>query len=157
MSYHGPDSLKIYTVLGGESPGVVSTAPFLGDKQPSPILPIIIKCTSHPEANAAFGLQNLFKRFGHDKAEQQPEDFAREISASRQILDLFAASGPFYAVYKGKGSRAIYVKNYPQDQVHGVVSPKFQRFESIKDALVYMVLRGDKSRMVQLGLYSGKW
>lgn len=77
----------------------------------SPVLPIVIKCTSTAEANAAFGLDRLLYRLGYDKAEKDPQTFAKEITASTQISDIFATAGPFYAVYQGKTQRAIYVRN----------------------------------------------
>ncbi|KAJ6453272.1 hypothetical protein DFH09DRAFT_1117382 [Mycena vulgaris] len=137
---------KVYTVLGGSNPGVFARP------RSSPIMPIIIKCCSTAEANAAFGLQPVFKRLNYEKADEDPEAFARALAGSTQIPDLFATQGPFYAVYHGKTERAIYVRNFKpvQDQIHDNMYAKYHRFETIKDALVYMVLKGDRQRMEKL-------
>ncbi|KAJ7101580.1 hypothetical protein C8R43DRAFT_963962 [Mycena crocata] len=71
---------KVYVVLGGSSPGVFARPPFLSHATSSPIMPIIIKCTSVPEANAAAGLQK--------NAEGNPEAFAVALAQSNQISDL---------------------------------------------------------------------
>ncbi|KAJ7074938.1 hypothetical protein B0H15DRAFT_806525 [Mycena belliarum] len=112
-------------------------------------MPIVVKCNSLVEANAALGLQAIFKRLGCEKADQQPEVFARAVASSTQIPDLFATQGPFYAVYNGKTQRAIFVRNRKdyEAQVHGHMYAKHRRFETIKEALVYMILKGDMAKM----------
>jgi hypothetical protein len=75
-------------------------------------MPIVIKCNSTAEANAAYGLQAVFKRLKCDMADEAPEAFSKALFATAQtISDLFATQGPFYAVYNGKSQRAIYVRN----------------------------------------------
>ncbi|KAJ7728392.1 hypothetical protein B0H16DRAFT_1470563, partial [Mycena metata] len=107
----------VYAVLGGDNAGVL--------ERPT------------AEANAAFGLDRLLYRLGYDKAEKDPQTFAKEIAASTQISDIFATAGPFYAVYQGKTQRAIYVRNYTdvEAQVHDFMYPKYRKFDSIKEAL----------------------
>ncbi|KAJ7082615.1 hypothetical protein C8R43DRAFT_1169716 [Mycena crocata] len=140
---------KVYVVLGGSSPGVFARPP---------IMPIIIKCTSVPEANAAAGLQKVFNKLDCQNAEGNPEAFAVALAQSNQISDLFATQGPFYAVYNGKSERAIYVRDFSavEAQVHDHLFAKHHRFESIKDALAYMVLKGNLAKMKELGLYTSK-
>lgn len=133
----------------------------------SPILPIVIKCNTPDEAKRALTLQGVFELLGSEK---DPEAFAAAIARSDQISDLFSA-GPFYPVYEGKDDRAIYRNLFvaypfsyfkrPNDrssdvsnQVHGQFYPKYRKFLSIKDALVYMVLRGNFTKMKVLGLSS---
>lgn len=74
-------------------------------------MPIVVKCNSVAEANAAFGLQNVFKRLNHETADENPQRFAQALAGSNQISDLFATPGPFYAVWGGKTEQAIYVRN----------------------------------------------
>ncbi|KAJ7166365.1 hypothetical protein C8R43DRAFT_192860 [Mycena crocata] len=149
---------KVYVVLGGSSPGVFARPPFLSHATSSPIMPIIIKCTSVPEANAAAGLQKVFNKLDCQNAEGNPEAFAVALAQSNQISDLFATQGPFYAVYNGKSERAIYVRDFSavEAQVHDHLFAKHHRFESIKDALAYMVLKGNLAKMKELGLYTSK-
>ncbi|KAJ7041255.1 hypothetical protein C8F04DRAFT_1177438 [Mycena alexandri] len=146
---------QVYTVLGGSNPGVVSRPPLLSGSRDAPLMPIIIKSTTAAEANTALGLQAIFKRLGLDKVEADPEAFAQSLAASNQISDVFATAGPFYAVYRGKTQRAIYVRKFKdvEEQVHDNQYAVYHRFEFIKDALVYMVLRGNVPRMRLLGLY----
>ncbi|KAJ7615116.1 hypothetical protein DFH06DRAFT_1146169 [Mycena polygramma] len=142
---------KVFAVIGGEKSGVYSAT------SSSPILPIVIKCTSRAEANAACRLDAEFKRLKCESAENQPEIFAKAIAESHRIAELFAVRGPFYAVYWGR-ERGIYVGsiNDVLDQDHPFASPKFGKFESVKDALISMILRGDSNKMEQLGLDSQK-
>jgi hypothetical protein len=74
-------------------------------------MPIIIKCTSKAEANSALDLHKIFKKNNHTQADQQPEVFAKALAESLQISDLFATTGPFYAIYNGKSERVIIVRN----------------------------------------------
>ncbi|KAJ6521410.1 hypothetical protein B0H19DRAFT_1068725 [Mycena capillaripes] len=150
---------NVYTVLGGTNPGVVARPPFLSGHKDAPIMPIVIKSTNAAEATAALDLHKIFQRLDVDKVEEQPDAFARAIAGSGQISDIYATSGPFYAVYRGKTERAIYVRNFKPDveaQVHDNNFAKYHRFESIKEALVYMVLKGNLQRMRDLGLYVAK-
>ncbi|KAJ7688656.1 hypothetical protein B0H16DRAFT_1487329 [Mycena metata] len=71
--------------------------PLLSGAKYCPIIPIIIKATTAAEANAALGLQAIFKRIGLGKVETDPDGFARSLAASNQISDM------------GKTQRAIYV------------------------------------------------
>ncbi|KAJ7627894.1 hypothetical protein B0H17DRAFT_1150811 [Mycena rosella] len=142
---------NLYTVLGGSTPGVFNHSPFLVGGASAPVMPIVIKCTSEPEAKAALGLQPLFKKLGSETANERPEDFATALAESSQISDIFATQGPFYAVYLGKTQRAIYVRTF-KPQVHEFMFAKFRRLESIKEALVYMVLKGNMQKMSAMGL-----
>jgi hypothetical protein len=72
-------------------------------------MPIVIKCRSVEEARTALGIQQIFVHLKHYDVETSPETFAKALSASNQITEQFTASGPFYAVYRGKTHRAIYV------------------------------------------------
>ncbi|KAJ6450340.1 hypothetical protein C8R47DRAFT_1230301 [Mycena vitilis] len=150
------DNNNVYTILGGKSPGVAARAPFLSRAREAPIMPIVIKSTNSAEAQAALGLDPILKRLHVDTVDQQPETVAVAIAHSDQISDVFAPRGPFYAVYNGKTERAIYVRNFTPDvqaQVHDHLYAKHHRFESIKEALVYMVLKGNLQKMQELGLY----
>ncbi|KAJ7256721.1 hypothetical protein C8J57DRAFT_1235585 [Mycena rebaudengoi] len=126
---------SFYTVLGGNTPEVVDSPPFLTRSMTSPIMPIIIKCTSRAEANAALDLHKIFKQNNHTQADHEPEVFARALADSLQISDL-------------NSSISADVEN----QVHGYRWAKFHCFDNIKDAIIYMVLKGDIERMEMLGL-----
>ncbi|KAJ7210622.1 hypothetical protein C8J57DRAFT_1257187 [Mycena rebaudengoi] len=156
LSSHMADSF--YAVLGGDTPEVVGRPPFLARSRTSPIMPIIIKCTSKAEANSALDLHKIFKKNNHTQADQQPEVFAKALAESLQISDLFATTGSFYAIYNGKSERVIIVRNYADvvAQVHGYQFAKFRKFETIKDAIIYMVLKGDLEKMRTLGLLDTK-
>ncbi|KAJ7076805.1 hypothetical protein C8R43DRAFT_966011 [Mycena crocata] len=144
---------KVYTVLGGSNPGVVSHF----RTESHAIMPIIIKCTSAAEANAALGLQPIFKQLNCDKVDENPEAFARAVAGSSQITDLFATNGPFYAVYDGLTERAIYVRNFGdvQLQIQNYQDAKYKAFDTIKHALVYMLLKGNQEQMEKL-TFDGK-
>jgi hypothetical protein len=51
--------------------------------------------------------------------------------------------------------RCLLVCSFPdvQDQVHDHFYAKYHRFESIQEALVYMVLKGNLQRMKELQLF----
>ncbi|KAJ7016999.1 hypothetical protein C8F04DRAFT_1339618 [Mycena alexandri] len=146
---------RVYTVLGGRNPGVLSRPPLLSGAKDAPVMPIIIKSTTTAEANAALGLQPILKNLGLDSVEADPDAFAQSLATSNQISDVFTTAGPFYAVYRGKTQRAIYVRKFKdvEEQIHDNQYAVYHRFEFIKDALVYMVLRGNVPRMRLLGLY----
>ncbi|KAJ6517028.1 hypothetical protein DFH09DRAFT_1099209 [Mycena vulgaris] len=115
-------------------------------------MPIVIKCTSGAEANTALGLQPVFKKLGCETADEHPREFASALMASNQISDIFATTGSFYAVYKGKTERAIYVRNFSdvEKQIHNNHWAKHHRFETLKEALVYMVFKGDLTQVDNL-------
>ncbi|KAJ7698916.1 hypothetical protein B0H17DRAFT_1129470 [Mycena rosella] len=142
---------RLYAVLGGDNPAVVQ----IPQSWTAPVMPIIIKCTGEEEGKHMLNLQQVFEGLNHHEVDSKPEIFAKAIMDSTEINKLLTMKGPFYAVYRGKTQRAIYVRNYAEveNQVHNYTYPKFHRFESIKEALVYMVLKGDISRMKALGLY----
>ncbi|KAJ7199090.1 hypothetical protein C8J57DRAFT_1262047 [Mycena rebaudengoi] len=146
---------SFYTLIGGASAKVVDKLPVKPNTATKFILPIAIKCTSRAEANSALDLHKIFKHYNSTQAEENPELFAKAIAGSTQISDSFATSGPFYAVYDGKTESAIYVRGFSdaETQVQNLHIAKLGRFESIKDALVFMILKGDLERMVHLGLY----
>ncbi|KAJ7192143.1 hypothetical protein C8J57DRAFT_1548074 [Mycena rebaudengoi] len=143
-----------YTIIGGSVPEVVDKPPALLRTAISSVLPIVIKCTSKAEANAALDLHKVFQYHKHSQADQQPETFAKAIAASVQVTDLFATTGPFYAVYNGKTESAIYVRNLSdaEKQVLDYPHANAHWFGSIKDALVYMILQGDMNKMQALAL-----
>ncbi|KAJ7031786.1 hypothetical protein C8F04DRAFT_1262644 [Mycena alexandri] len=145
---------RVYAVIGGASPGTHVQSPFLTDGSCSPILPIIIKCTTSAEATAACDIHNVLKRNTAD-AQDQSEAFAKSVAASRQIPELFTTSGPFYAVCKGR-KRGIYVSTCELETDDGLPDPKpgCHAFVDIKEALVYMILKGNIEKMKELGLYS---
>ncbi|KAJ6543718.1 hypothetical protein DFH09DRAFT_1088584 [Mycena vulgaris] len=153
---------KLYAVLGGNNPAVVHSPPFLSQSRLSPVMPIIIKCTSEDEAKIVLDLQQVFEELNHHEAESKPDMFAKAIMAFTRLSDPFSIKGPFYAVYRGKTQKAIYVRRYlieqsnsgdVESQVHDYDYAKFHRFETIQEALVYMVLKGDLTKMKTLGLY----
>ncbi|KAJ7769594.1 hypothetical protein DFH07DRAFT_768864 [Mycena maculata] len=133
---------KVYAVIGGRGPGVFDRPPFMVNYRAAPVFPIVIKCTSATEAHAALGLQRVLVELRHDIAETDPEAFAKVLAGSPRIQHVFGASGPFYAV------------DDVTVQVHDNMYAKYHRFESVNEALVYMVLKGDIARMKQLGLYA---
>ncbi|KAJ7852695.1 hypothetical protein B0H14DRAFT_2580863 [Mycena olivaceomarginata] len=142
------DTNELYTVIGGDSPGIFHKLPFLSSGNQAPILPIVIKCTSMNEASAILDLHSIL--------DSNQEMFAKALAQSNQIAN-FTTIGPFYAVYRGKTRpRMIYVQNYHVDvepQVHGYPYAKFHRFDTLKDALVYMILKGDITTMKNWGLF----
>ncbi|KAJ7150560.1 hypothetical protein C8R43DRAFT_1128033 [Mycena crocata] len=152
MSTSATSPQRVYAVLGGSNPAVVSNPPFLAGSHTAPIMPIVIKCTSTAEANAAMGLQPLFRRFNCHKVDEEPEVFAKALLRARDIPDLFAAQGPFYAVWRGKTQRAIYVKDFieVEKQIHDYSYPKWRKFASITEALVFMVMKGDPDKTLAL-------
>ncbi|KAJ7690404.1 hypothetical protein B0H17DRAFT_1134423 [Mycena rosella] len=149
--YTDPVYPQLYAVLGGDNPAVVQ----IPQSRTAPVMPIIIKCTSEEEGKHMLNLQQVFEGLNHHEVDSKPEIFAKAIMDSTEINELVTMKGPFYAVYRGKTQRAVYVRNYAEmeNQVHDYTYPKFHRFESIKEALVYMVLKGDITRMKALGLY----
>ncbi|KAJ7031790.1 hypothetical protein C8F04DRAFT_1262650 [Mycena alexandri] len=155
MSTSNSEARAVYAVIGGTSPGAYDHPPFLTNSPSSPIMPIVIKCTTNAEANTAYGLHAVFKNLECETANNRPEAFAKSIAMSSEIPDLFATAGPFYAVYKGR-QRAIYVKSFEdcQAQIHDFHYPRFHAFMDIKEALVYMILKGNIEKMKELGLYS---
>ncbi|KAJ7898785.1 hypothetical protein B0H13DRAFT_804679 [Mycena leptocephala] len=143
---------KVYAVIGGTTPGVHGQPPFLVGSSSSPIFPIVIKCNSNAQANEACGIHTIFESLGYHTAEKHPDAFAMAI-ASSGVAEVFQTNGPFYAVYRGR-ERGIFL-NYPdvEAQVHDFIHPRFRKFENIRDALVYMILKGDVTKMQELGLY----
>ncbi|KAJ7185966.1 hypothetical protein C8R46DRAFT_1025887 [Mycena filopes] len=147
-----------YTVLGGAKPAVVQTPPFLSQSHTSPRMPIVFKCTNQDEAMLVLKLQPVLEQLHHHKVDEAPDIFAKKLSVMDDKI-VSTIPGPFYAVYRGKTQQAIFVGNYSdvETQVHDYMPAKFRRFETIKDAMVYMVLKGDIEKMQELGLYpSGK-
>ncbi|KAJ6492942.1 hypothetical protein C8R47DRAFT_1070433 [Mycena vitilis] len=55
------NSLNVYTILGGNSPGVAARVPFLSRAKEAPIMPIVIKSTNFTEAQAALGVQPILE------------------------------------------------------------------------------------------------
>jgi hypothetical protein len=151
-----------------------SCSPHLTSIQPVPIVPIVVKCTSRAEANAALRLDPLLKGLGGDNIEDR-EKFAQAIAESPTVIaDTFACPGPFYAIYNGKTGRAIFVRPDGQvflllwfsfedltvyrdtvnREVHNHFYAKYHKFTLMKHALIYMVLEGKFDRMKELGLYT---
>ncbi|KAJ7442206.1 hypothetical protein B0H11DRAFT_1929717 [Mycena galericulata] len=100
---------KVYAVVGGSNSGVYNRSPHLSAASGSPILPIVIKCNTHGEAKKAAGLHAVLEHLRSETAQDNPQDFAKAIANSNQILPLFPSGGPFYAVDSGKNERAIYL------------------------------------------------
>ena len=74
-------------------------------------MPIVIKCTSAEEAKTALSLHDILCQLHYD-IETDSEMFAKALAAASDwSIAAFMFNGPFYAVYRGKTTRAIYVQN----------------------------------------------
>ncbi|KAJ7235934.1 hypothetical protein C8J57DRAFT_1248037 [Mycena rebaudengoi] len=102
-------------------------------------MPILIKCTSKAGANAALDLHKIFKKNNHLQADHQPEVFARALVESLQFQTCLQ-------------HQAHFMCSDVETQVHGYMWAKFHWFDTIKDTIIYMVLKGDIEKMQMLGL-----
>ncbi|KAJ7833055.1 hypothetical protein B0H14DRAFT_2591725 [Mycena olivaceomarginata] len=70
------DTNELYTVIGGDSPGIFHKLPFLSSGNQAPILPIVIKCTSMNEASAI--LDFVFKPRAAEESQAKQKTKADE-------------------------------------------------------------------------------
>ncbi|KAJ7128191.1 hypothetical protein C8R43DRAFT_957675 [Mycena crocata] len=105
-------------------------------------MPIVIKCTSTAEANAAMGLQPLFRRFNCHKVDEEPEVFAKALLRQEIFPTCLRHKGPFMLF----GEDFIEVEK----QIHDYSYPKWRKFASITEALVFMVMKGDPDKTLAL-------
>ncbi|KDR81012.1 hypothetical protein GALMADRAFT_241627 [Galerina marginata CBS 339.88] len=140
---------KIYAVIGGKSPGVQSTSPWVpGSKYESITWPIVFKCSSTQEALAIANVHFLIADIGFTL---DAITIARAIWNNQSILEVSRSSilqRPFYpVVWLGPGSQALVYRDYKED-VHqltvGSTKGVWRRTEFFHEALVYMILRGNK-------------
>ena len=166
-----------YALIGGKNPGVQNTrqvpffslfspssfatfflSPFLPGGRHQPPWPIAFKCSTRQAADAIAGTHSLIDdNIGFDI---DLTDQARLIWRSKVIRNYESANlkGPYYpVVYTGfRGSDSIVYTKW-QDAasvLHGSTKPIFRRVELFHEALVFMILRGDKALLADYKLTS---
>jgi hypothetical protein len=157
-----------YALIGGKNPGVQNTrqvplfsfsapssfptfflSPFLPGRKNQPSWPIVFKCSTRQAADVIADTHDLINDnigFDIDITAQ-----ARLIWQSKAIRNYESAylKGPYYpVVYTGfKGSESIVYPDWQDASpvLHGSTKPIFRRVELFHEALVFMILRGDKA------------
>ncbi|KAG6915523.1 hypothetical protein DXG01_011054 [Tephrocybe rancida] len=134
------ESDPYYLVLGGSTPGIKRSPPQLSDGDVSTV---VVKVA---DLHIAERLQSYQDCFAGDVRQS-----ALAISAAVDC------EGVFYPVFEGaiKGSRIRMILTDPQDAVALMQSHrrrKYQRVDSFRDAVKYMLARGDRQLIAEYGV-----
>ncbi|KAG2126011.1 uncharacterized protein EDB93DRAFT_1257814 [Suillus bovinus] len=134
-------SKLIVVVIGGASPGIKETWPFIAAGRDMLPFPLAIQCFSQDQADRIMKLQIGTIKFIERNS---PRTIFETLATLKEdIAGIFPNHEEFYSIVYGRKVGIFLDRPTAMAQVNGLEIRKFQKFKTLIEALRFMIFKGD--------------